>query len=73
MTVVTPEERSGIVEYVKLSEVVAFPRAFATPLSTALVLVILVAELVLAEGAGVVVKLIDSEVVVPAALLAITL
>ena len=57
----------------KLSEVVAFPRAFAIPFNTALVLVTLVAGLVVAEGAGVVVKLVDSEVVVPAAFMATTL
>ena len=56
-----------------MRDVVAFPRAFATPLSTALVLVTLVAGFVVAEGAGVVVKLMDSEVVDPAALLATTL
>ncbi len=57
----------------KLSEVVAFPRALAMPFSTALVLVTLVAGLVVADGAGVVVKLVDSEVVVPAAFMATTL
>jgi hypothetical protein len=58
---------------VKLSAVLLFPRAFATPFRTALVLVIFEAALVVAEGAGVVVKLIASETVVPAALVAITL
>ena len=73
VTVVTPVERSDAVEYWKLRSEVAFPLAFTLPFKTAPVLVIDEAALVVAVGAGVVVKFKVLDVEVPATLIAMIL